>query len=112
VAQFGVGVYGGYFGAGIGILMLATLGLMGLSNIHLMNGLKNWGGFCMNLVAAAIFALNGVVLWPLALVMGLGSVLGGYVGARMAQRVGQAVVRRAVVVIGFAAFIWLLTKPF
>jgi hypothetical protein len=66
----------------------------------------------MNLVAAAIFALNGVVLWPLALVMGVGSVLGGYVGARMAQRVGQEVVRRAVVVIGFAAFIWLLTKPF
>ncbi len=112
VAQFGVGVYGGYFGAGIGILMLATLGLMGLTNIHLMNGLKNWGGFCMNLVAAAIFAVNGVVLWPLALVMGVGSVLGGYLGARMAQRVGQATVRRAVVAIGFGAFLWLLTKPF
>jgi uncharacterized membrane protein YfcA len=54
--QFLVGIYGGYFGAGIGILMLAALGLMGFSNIHRMNGLKNWGGFCMNLVAALSFA--------------------------------------------------------
>ena len=112
IAQFAVGVYGGYFGAGIGILMLAVLGLMGLANIHLMNGLKNWGGFCMNVVAAAIFAVNGVVLWRLALVMAVGSMIGGYAGARMAQQVGQAVVRKAVVVIGFAAFLWLLTEPF
>ncbi|MFL5608341.1 MAG: sulfite exporter TauE/SafE family protein, partial [Gemmatimonadaceae bacterium] len=47
-AQLLVGVYGGYFGAGIGILMLAALGFMGFSNIHRMNGLKNWGAFCMN----------------------------------------------------------------
>lgn len=112
VAQFAVGVYGGYFGAGIGILMLAVLGLFGLSNIHQMNGLKNWGGLCINLVAALIFALGGVVRWPLAGAMAIGGLVGGYAGARMAQRVGQAVVRRAVVVIGLAAFVWLLLGPF
>ena len=56
VYQFGVGVYGGYFGAGIGILMLAVLGAMGLTNIHRMNGLKNWGALCINAVAALIFS--------------------------------------------------------
>lgn len=110
-AQLAVGTYGGYFGAGIGILMLAVLGFMRLSNIHQMNGLKNWGGLCINLVAALLFAVNGIVLWPLALAMTLGSLIGGYGGARLAQRVGQAAVRRAVVAIGLAAFLWLLTRP-
>ena len=106
-----MGTYGGFFGAGAGILMLAVLGLVGLTNIHQMNGLKNWGGLCINLVAAALFGLNGIVLWPLALAMTLGSLAGGYGGARLARRVGQPMVRRAVVVIGLAAFVWLLTRP-
>ena len=49
--------------------MLAALGLMGFTNIHRMNGLKNWGGFCMNLVAALTFAVSGIVRWPVALGM-------------------------------------------
>ena len=109
--QLAIGVYGGYFGAGIGILMLAGLGFMGLTNIHQMNGLKNWGALCINAVAAAMFALSRIVDWPLALAMAVGGLLGGYLGARMAQRVGQQAVRRAIVVVGFAAFLWLLTKP-
>ncbi len=63
IYQFLVGVYGGYFGAGIGILMLAVLGFLGLTDIHRMNGLKNWGGFCMNMVAAVMFAFSGLVDW-------------------------------------------------
>jgi uncharacterized membrane protein YfcA len=110
-AQFGVGVYGGYFGAGIGILMLAVLGLMGETNIHRMNGLKNWGGLCMNLVAAASFAASGIVDWPVALAMAAGGLAGGYAGSRLAQRVGQQPVRRAVVVIGLASAVWLLLRP-
>lgn len=110
VAQFGVGVYGGYFGAGIGILMLAVLGFMGLTNIHTMNGLKNWGGLCMNAVAAALFAASGIVNWPVALAMAAGGLLGGYAGSRMAQRVGQQPVRRAITVIGFASFLYLLLR--
>ena len=109
-AQFGVAVYGGYFGAGIGILMLATLGAMGLMNIHRMNGLKNWGALWINAVAALLFIANDMVLWPVALAMAAGGLAGGYGGARLALRVGQAWVRRSVVVIGFAAFVWLLVR--
>jgi uncharacterized membrane protein YfcA len=111
VAQFAVGVYGGYFGAGVGILMLATLELMGHRNIHRMNGLKNWGGLLMNLVAAGLFVGAGIVDWSFALPMALGGLLGGYLGSQLAQRVGQAAVRRFVVAVGFASFLWLLLRP-
>lgn len=109
--QFAIGVYGGYFGAGIGILMLAGLGLMGFVNIHRMNGLKNWGAVCMNVVAAGIFAFSGIVNWPVALAMAAGGLLGGYAGSRMAQRVGQQRVRHAIVAIGLASFLFLLLRP-
>jgi uncharacterized membrane protein YfcA len=106
-AQFGVAVYGGYFGAGIGILMLAALGAMGLTNIHRMNGLKNWGAMCINGVAAFTFVVSGIVNWPVALAMAAGGLAGGYGGARLALRVGQVWVRRAVIAIGLLAFLWL-----
>ena len=108
--QLLVGLYGGYFGAGIGILMLASLGLMGFSNIHRMNGLKNWGAFCMNFVAALTFALSGIVRWPVALAMALGAVAGGYIGARAALRVPQHVVRGAVAAVGVLSGVWLLWR--
>ena len=110
-AQLSVAVYGGYFGAGIGILMLAVLGFMGFSNIHRMNGLKNWGGFCINIVAALIFAASGVVDWPVAATMAIGSITGGYLGARGAQRLPQGAVRALVVVVGMVSGFWLLTRP-
>jgi uncharacterized membrane protein YfcA len=106
--QFLVAVYGGYFGAGVGILMLAALGFMGLNNIHRMNGLKNWGGMCMNAVAAAMFAFSSLVSWPVALAMAAGAVSGGYIGSRTAQRVAQNLVRAAVVGIGLLSGILLL----
>jgi uncharacterized membrane protein YfcA len=106
--QFLVGIYGGYFGAGAGILMLAALGLMGLSNIHRMNGLKNWGGLCFNAVAATTFAFSGLVDWPVALSMAVGAIGGGYLGSKAAQRVSQQTVRNLIVVIGLGSGIWLL----
>jgi uncharacterized protein len=109
--QFLVGVYGGYFGAGIGILMLAVLGFMGFTDIHRMNGLKNWGGLCINFVAAAMFAVSGIVDWAVALAMAVGAVAGGYAAAHLAQRVPQLVVRRAIIAIGFAAGVWLMWAP-
>ena len=108
--QLGVGVYGGYFGAGIGILMLASLGALGLTDIHRMNAIKNWGATCINAIAAVTFLLSGIVIWPVAIAMALGGVLGGYGGARLALRVGQQWVRRAVVAIGFLAFLWLFVS--
>ena len=106
--QFLVAIYGGYFGAGVGILMLAALGFAGLTNIHQMNGLKNWGGLCMNAVAAITFAFTDIVNWPVALAMAVGATLGGYAGSRMAQRVPQTAVRRAIVVIGLTSGVWLM----
>lgn len=106
--QFLVAIYGGYFGAGAGILMLAALGFMGLSNIHRMNGLKNWGGLCMNAIAALLFALSRLVNWPVALSMAAGAMIGGYAGSRVAQRVGQRVVRYAIVIIGLGSGLAML----
>lgn len=106
--QLLVGIYGGYFGAGAGILMLAALGLMGLTNIHQMNGLKNWGGGVMNLVAVIVFAASGIVDWPIALTMAVGAGVGGIAGSLLAQRVGQVWVRRAIVAIGLGSGISML----
>jgi uncharacterized membrane protein YfcA len=108
VMQYVVAIYGGYFGAGAGILQLAALGMMGLTNIHTMNGLKNWGGLCLNLVAVAIFAFSGIVNWPVAATMAVGAAVGGIIGARLAQRVGQQWVRRAIIGIGLGSGAWLL----
>ena len=108
--QFGVAVYGGYFGAGIGILMLVILGYLGLSDIHAMNGLKNFFGICINSVAAAYFILRGAVDWPVALVMIVGAIVGGYAGAHFARRIGKEKARMAVVVIGFGITVLLFLQ--
>lgn len=108
--QFLVGVYGGYFGAGIGILMLAALGFMGFTNIHRMNGLKSFGGTCANLTAAVILAASGLVDWRLASMMSAAGLLGGYAGSRLAQRVPQEWVRRAVIAIGFGSGLWMVAR--
>ncbi|MEP6733150.1 MAG: sulfite exporter TauE/SafE family protein [bacterium] len=108
--QLCIGIYGGYFGAGVGILMLAALGFMGFTNLHRMNGLKNWGGFCMNMVASVSFAASGIVEWPVALSMAIGAMAGGYLGSKGAQRIPQHYVRGAVAVIGTVSGIWLLAR--
>jgi uncharacterized membrane protein YfcA len=101
--QLGVAVYGGYFGAGIGILMLALLGFLGIADIHAANGLKNFFGTCINGVAAAYFILQGAVRWPFALVLTAGAIAGGYSGANFARWIGREPARRAVIVVGLLA---------
>jgi len=98
--QFGVAVYGGYFGAGIGILMLASLGFLGLRDIHEMNGLKNVLGSLINLVAAAWFIASGLIDWPKAAVMTGGALAGYFLGAHFSQRIPQQRVRQLIAVIG------------
>jgi hypothetical protein len=110
VIQFAVGVYGGYFGAGIGILMLAAFGLLGLTNIHHMNALKNLNGMCINGIAAALFVAKGLVRWDIALLMAAGAIFGGYAGAGTARRIGQKNVRRMIILIGLALTLWLLAR--
>ena len=101
VYQFLVAVYGGYFGAGIGILMLASLGFMGLSHIHEMNTLKTILGSLINLVAALWFIAAGLIDWPKAGVMTLGALGGYFLGAHFAQQIPQQRVRQLITVIGF-----------
>ncbi|MEI6494260.1 MAG: sulfite exporter TauE/SafE family protein [Verrucomicrobiota bacterium] len=109
VLQFGVAVYGGYFGAGIGILMLATMGLIGLHHIHEMNAIKTVLGALINIVAAAYFIYAGLVIWPQAAVMTLGATTGYYLGSHMAQKISQQKVRALVGLIGISlslVFFW------
>jgi hypothetical protein len=108
--QFLVSVYGGYFGAGIGILMLAAFGIMGFTDIHQMNGLKNFLALCINGVAATYFIWHGMVSWPHALVMAVGAIVGGVGGAGVARRIGPKAVRRIVIIIGFTMAISLLFR--
>jgi uncharacterized membrane protein YfcA len=100
--QLLVAIYGGYFGAGIGILMLSGLGLMGLGDIHAMNGLKNFLAVCINGVSVVVFAIDGAIDWRLAGLMAPAAILGAYVGARLAQRFDRRFIRLLVVGIGFA----------
>jgi uncharacterized membrane protein YfcA len=102
VFQFAVAVYGGYFGAGIGILMLASLGFLGLSDIHEMNALKNVLGSLINLVAAVVFTCSGLIDWSKMGIMTVGALLGYWLGAHYSQRLPQIAVRRLITGIGFA----------
>ena len=100
--QLLVGIYGGYFGAGIGIMMLAALSLMGHTDIYQMNGVKNLLAVAINGIAILYLVFTDLILWPDALVMAIGAIVGGVAGAGTARRVGRPVVRRIVIVVGFA----------
>jgi uncharacterized membrane protein YfcA len=100
VFQLGVAVYGGYFGAGIGILMLSALGLMGLGDVHRMNGVKNLLAVCINGVSVVVFVLDGKVDWRYAPLMAAGAIAGGYAGARVGRRLPRALVRWFVISVG------------
>ena len=102
IFQFFVALYGGYFGAGIGILMLAALGILGYTEIHQMNGLKTLLALFINGVAALYFISMGMVRWPEAIIMAVGAIAGGYGGAGVAKRLGPTTVRRIVVVVGLS----------
>jgi uncharacterized membrane protein YfcA len=100
--QFAVAVYGGYFGAGIGILMLASLGFLGLSDIHEMNALKNALSSLINIVAAIVFTCSGLIDWTKMGIMTVGALAGYWLGAHYSQRLPQQNVRRLITGIGFA----------
>jgi hypothetical protein len=109
VLQLCVAIYIGYFGAGVGIVMLALLSMMGLENIHSMNGLKTLLATCGNAVAVVVFIFAHAVVWPQAVLMVFGGGLGGYAGAWYAQKLDPRTVRFVVIAIGFSMttyFFW------
>jgi uncharacterized protein len=101
--QLLISIYGGYFGAGIGILMLAAFALLGMRNLHEANALKNILSSAINCVASIWFIAGGLIDWPRAGVMTVGTVAGYFLGAHYSQRVPQRWVRTAIISAGFAA---------
>ena len=110
LAQLVISIYGGYFGGGIGILLLATLAFMGMENIHEMNGVKTLLTACINGVAVITFIIARAVLWPQAIVMIVGAVIGGYGGAYYARKIEQKWIRLFVVIVGLALSIYFFVR--
>lgn len=100
--QLFAGIYGGYFGAGMSILLLSILGVLGMTDILEMNALTSLFSLCINGVAAILFLAAKLVYLPYLLVMALGAVTGGYGAAGVARKVGKKIVRRFVIAVGFS----------
>jgi uncharacterized membrane protein YfcA len=110
LAQFFIAVYGGFFGGGIGILMLASLTFLPVGDIHAMNGLKTILASTINLVAIITFIMARIVFWPQAVLMLFGAALGGYGGAHFAQKFNPSRVRAFVICVGFAMSFYFLYR--
>ncbi|MGH2516225.1 MAG: sulfite exporter TauE/SafE family protein [Ktedonobacterales bacterium] len=108
--QFVIALYGGFFGGGIGILMLAALSAMGMDDIHSANALKAILNACINGVAIVTFIIAGAVFWGQAIVMILGAIAGGYGGARVARRLDPKLVRRFVILVGIVMSIYFFVR--
>ncbi len=110
--QFVVAVYGGYFGAGMGILMLAALAMIGLDDIHRMNAVKSLLGAAIKGTSVVVFATSDKVHWPYAITMGIAASVGGYVGAHYVRRVNRTLARSIVVVLGFLLAAYYFYREF
>jgi len=107
-----VAVYGGYFGGGIGIMNLAMLAALGMTDIHAMNKLKVILGGVINGVATVTFILTRAIVWPQAIVMTTGSLLGGYSTAHFAQKLPQSWVKSFVILVGTAMSIYFFIRGY
>jgi uncharacterized membrane protein YfcA len=112
IFEFFVSVYGGYFGGGVGIINLAMLSVLGMTDIHEMNALKVVLGGVINGVATLTFVLSGAILWPQAAVMTLGAVIGGYLAAHYAQKLPQSWVRGFVIGVGSAMTVYFFVRAY
>ena len=112
VFQLAVAVYGGYFGGGIGIVMLAMLVTLGMTDIHAMNALKSVMGFVINGVAVVAFIVARAVYWKQGIPMIVGGIVGGYVGAHYAQRLPQLWIRRFVILVGTGMTLYFFVKAY
>lgn len=108
--QLIIAVYGGYFGGGIGIMILASLGIMGMENIHEMNGLKTVLQAAINGVAVITFIVFKAVVWLPALVMIAGAIIGGYGGAYFARKLNARVIRVFVILVGTGMTVYFFLR--
>jgi len=107
---FAASVYGGYFGAGLGVILLAVLGLVLEDSLTRINALKQALSFCVNVTAAVFFLFSGRVVWSIALVMAVAALIGGTIGGRLVGRMRAELLRRVVVAIGLAVGIAYLIR--
>jgi uncharacterized protein len=110
--QFCVAIYGGYFGGGMGIVMLAMLAALGMTDIHAMNALKSVLGFVINGVAVVTFIVAGAVYWKHGIIMIVGGILGGYIGALYALKLPQQMIRIFVVLVGAGMTVYFFWKSY
>jgi uncharacterized membrane protein YfcA len=110
IPVFVAAIYGGYFGAGLSVILLAVLGLVLNDNLTRLNALKQGIAFTTNIAAALIFVFSGKVVWSVALVMAVGALLGGALGGRLAGRIKPSTLRTIVVTIGFVVGIIYLVR--
>lgn len=102
LAQLAIAIYGGFFGAGLGILMLATLTFLGIKSIHTMNAFKAFLGSCINGIAIVPFIFAGVIAWHQAILMAVGGSLGSYLSANYARKLEPHLIRKFVMIVAFS----------
>ena len=112
VFELGVAVYGGYFGGGVGIVNLAMLAAIGMTDIHAMNALKSVLGSAINGIAVLVFIIKGAVFWPQAVVMIFGALIGGYFGAKYSLKLPQKWVRVFVILVGLGMSTYFFVKAY
>ena len=112
VFELVVAIYGGYFGGGMGIMNLAMLSAIGMTDIHAMNALKVVLGAFINGVATVTFVVSKTIVWPQALVMTAGALAGGYLAAHYAQKVAQSWIRGFVIAVGMGMTIYFFVRAY
>jgi uncharacterized protein len=110
IAQLVISIYGGFFGAGIGILMLATLTFFDLKNIHAMNALKTFLATCINGIAIVPFLFAGIIMWQQAILMAVGGAMGGYVVANSARKISPLIIRRFVSIVAVSMTVYFFVR--
>jgi uncharacterized protein len=112
IVQLAISIYGGFFGAGMGILMLATLTFLGIKNINSSNALKALLGSCINGIAIVPFLFAGIIAWQQVIIMAIGGAIGGYYIARFARQIPPVIIRTfvSIVAFGMSAYFFAITK--
>jgi uncharacterized membrane protein YfcA len=112
ILQFFIAVYGGFFGGGIGIMMLALMSLQGMTNIHAMNGVKTLLAVVINGLAVLVFVTAGTVYWPQCLIVLGGAILGGYGGAYLARRFDSEQIRKFIIAVGVFMTVYFFVRTY
>ncbi len=108
--EFLFAVYGGYFGAGLGVLLIAALTIIGIRDVHMANAQKNWLATIITTISVLVFALAGAIAWPQTIAVLFGALIGGYGGARLAKRIPASALRIVVIIVGLVLSAYYFTS--